>query len=182
MWAGLINSAGRFLPKPSKMWKSGLEGRQTSADKTTPKLVTEQLRASQKVLNKSDQFIPVVPGCAGWSGERTGRILAVHQWEWRLVGGANERAVWDGTQLAGPPATNLTAPNPLLGWKFKPWCRVQMFFLKQERPLGRPTLCGTLSRSAWAHFYCQQNFNQILLKSHCYYLLCRYHHPNGRQR
>ena len=137
MWAGLINPAGWFLPKPSKMWKSGLEGRQTSADKTTPKLVTEQLRASQKVLNKSDQFIPVVPGCAGWSGERTGRILAVHQWEGRLGRLANERAVWDGTQLAGPPATNLTAPNPLLGWKFKPWCRVQMFFSQAGKATGQ---------------------------------------------
>ena len=50
------------------MWKIGLEGRQTSADKTTPKLVTEQLRASQKVLNKSDQFIPVVPVARGGAG------------------------------------------------------------------------------------------------------------------
>ena len=29
----------------------------SAGDKTTLKLVTEQLRASQKVLNKSDQFI-----------------------------------------------------------------------------------------------------------------------------
>ena len=32
----------------------------SAGDKTTLKLVTEQLRASQKVLNKSDQFIPSV--------------------------------------------------------------------------------------------------------------------------
>ena len=35
----------------------------SAGDKTTLKLVTEQLRASQKVLNKSDQFIP-----AQWPG------------------------------------------------------------------------------------------------------------------
>ena len=40
--------------------KSGksVQTRVSAGDKTTLKLVTEQLRASQKVLNKSDQFIP----------------------------------------------------------------------------------------------------------------------------
>ena len=40
--------------------KSGKSVQTTASagDKTTLKLVTEQLRASQKVLNKSDQFIP----------------------------------------------------------------------------------------------------------------------------
>ena len=37
----------------------------SAGDKTTLKLVTEQLRASQKVLNKSDQFIPSV---VAWCG------------------------------------------------------------------------------------------------------------------
>ena len=38
----------------------------SAGDKTTLKLVTEQLRASQKVLNKSDQFIPAQrPGGGG---------------------------------------------------------------------------------------------------------------------
>ena len=40
----------------------------SAGDKTTLKLVTEQLRASQKVLNKSDQFIPVVPVARGGAG------------------------------------------------------------------------------------------------------------------
>ena len=38
----------------------------SAGDKTTLKLVTEQLRASQKVLNKSDQFIPSV---VAWCGD-----------------------------------------------------------------------------------------------------------------
>ena len=40
--------------------KSGKSVQTTASagDKTTLKLVTHQLRASQKVLNKSDQFIP----------------------------------------------------------------------------------------------------------------------------
>ena len=52
------------LPKPSKIWKicadQASSGQADWRDKTTLKLVTEQLRASQKVLNKSDQFIPSV--------------------------------------------------------------------------------------------------------------------------
>ena len=40
-------------------------------------------------------------------------------------------------ETAGPPATNLTAPNPLLGWKFKPWCRVQMFFSQAGKATGQ---------------------------------------------
>ena len=47
--------------------KSGksVQTRVSAGDKTTLKLVTEQLRASQKVLNKSDQFIP---SWAAWRG------------------------------------------------------------------------------------------------------------------
>ena len=50
--------------------KSGKSVQTTASagDKTTLKLVTEQLRASQKVLNKSDQFIPVVPVARGGAG------------------------------------------------------------------------------------------------------------------
>ena len=57
--------AHKYKPYLSRQ-KSGKSVQTTvsAGDKTTLKLVTEQLRASQKVLNKSDQFIPsVVAGC-----------------------------------------------------------------------------------------------------------------------
>ena len=67
VWPGPITPLANSYLSRQKCGKS--EGsRQTSADKTTPKLVTEQLRASQKVLNKSDQFIPVVPVARGGAG------------------------------------------------------------------------------------------------------------------
>ena len=144
------------------MWKIGLEGsRQTSADKTTPKLVTEQLRASQKVLNKSDQFIPVVPVARGGAGAHGPTLRAPPM---RREGGAGSQ--WESRMRRHSvlrPTGHPAAPNPLLGSKFKPWCRVRMFFSKQERPT---TLCDTLSKGVWAHFYwdrIQPNNLEIIL-------------------
>ena len=57
--AWLMRILTMYKPYLSRQ-KSGksVQTRVSAGDKTTPKLVTEQLRASQKVLNKSDQFIP----------------------------------------------------------------------------------------------------------------------------
>ena len=128
---------GQFLPKLSKMWKIGLEGRQTSADKTTPKLVTEQLRASQKVLNKSDQFIPVVLVARGGAGGARAAFAS----------STNEKQAWarqpirslEMTPQKSPSHTGHPGtPSPLLRWvrNSSPGAGFKCS-AEQERPTGQ---------------------------------------------
>ena len=111
----------------------GQEGRQTSADKTTPKLVTEQLRASQKVLNKSDQFIPVVPVARGGAGgaraafdRSTNETEALDEQPMREL---------DEMRLCGPSHRPASCPQPTVGLEIQ--TLVQGSNVLQSRK-GRP--------------------------------------------
>ena len=116
--------------------KSGKSVQTTASagDKTTLKLVTEQLRASQKVLNKSDQFIPVVPVARGGAG---GARAA-------FAGSSNESGGWGEQPMR---EEDETAPvcrptghpaSPAHCWVRNSNPGAGFFFLKQES-------CDTLS-------------------------------------
>ena len=96
--------------------KSGksVQTRVSAGDKTTLKLVTEQLRASQKVLNKSDQFIPVVLVARGGAGGARAAFAS----------STNEKQAWarqpirslEMTPQKSPSHTGHPRnPSPLLG-------------------------------------------------------------------
>ena len=88
----------------------------SAGDKTTLKLVTEQLRASQKVLNKSDQFIPSVVAWCEPEPLSPPPTLALGQSEARRGRpGTNERP--------GPGWPVLSLSQPLAGPTELSWVR-----------------------------------------------------------
>ena len=107
--------AHKYKPYLSRQ-KSGKSVQTTvsAGDKTTLKLVTEQLRASQKVLNKSDQFIPVVLVARGGTGGARAAFAS----------STNEKQAWarqpirslEMTPQKSPSHTGHPGtPSPLLG-------------------------------------------------------------------